>query len=272
MKRFIPLLLLVFSVEPVCAGGCSEQIKAFYASYLNNVLQGNSNAALCKTHLTQELSEKVRRIGNATGSDPVIRAQDANRDAVETLTVDALGGDWYMVAYLWQKGDERSRVEIPLRAQALDGSCKITYIVPIWNGSRFGDDLLTCRCGKRSEIDQRSGLAFLKSFYDAYLALYCAMPADLNAQLASLRARFLSQNALEQFANAASENLLDGLQGYDLLIDNFDFDCLWCGQVEFTHLKGDDYRITYKAGDKVCKIVVTVGKTDGGYRIEALKI
>lgn len=271
MKRVIPLLLLVCCCKPACAGSCREQIKTFYACYLNNVLEGYSNAALCRTYFTQELSEKVRRIGHATGGDPVIRAQDANRDAIETLIVTGLGNDWYMVGYLWKKGDERTRVEIPLKAQQIDGSCKITYIVPIWNGSRFGDDLLTCRDEKAAQIDMTSGLAFLKSFYDAYLALYCAMPADLDAKLAPLRARFLSRNAIEQFENAASENLQDGLDGYDLLIDNFDFDCLWCGRVGFTHLTGDDYQVTYK-GDKFRKIVVKVERRGDEYRIEALSV
>lgn len=269
MKRFIPLLLLAFCYNSATAGSCREQIRTFYACYLNNVLQGNSNAALCRTYLTQGLSEKVRRIGNATGGDPVIRAQDANRDAIETLTVTGLGNDWYRVGYLWKKGDERTRVEIPLKAQRIDGSCKITYIVPIWHGSRFGDDLLACRNGGAIETDTTSGLAFLKSFYEAYLALYCTMPADLDAKLAPLRVRFLSRNALKQFENAASENLQDGLDGYDLLIDNFDFDCLWCDQIEFTHLAGDDYQVTYK-GDILRKIVVTLTRRAEGYRIESL--
>lgn len=271
MKSFLPLLLLVCCCNSVRADSCPEQIRTFYACYLNNILLGNSNAALCRTYLTQGLSEKVRRIGNATGGDPVIRAQDANQDAIETLTVTELGNDWYRVGYLWKKGDEHTRVEIPLKAQRIDDSCKITYIVPIWHGSRFGDDLRACRNEGTIETDTTSGLAFLKSFYEAYLAFYCAMPADLNAELSSLRSRCLSRNALEQYANAASENLQDGLEGYDLLIDNFDFDCLWCDQIEFTHLAGDDYQVAYK-GDMFRKIVVTLQSRADGYRIGSLKI
>lgn len=270
MKKFLTALILL-CLSSACMAACPEQIKEFYTAYLSNILRNDSgNAALCKTFFTEELIDKVDRVGNATGADPVIRAQDANEDTIETLSVRDLGDDWYMVSYLWKKGDKGTLTEIPLKAQMIDGNCKITYITPVWNGNRYGDELLTCRDTAKVSIDQTSGLSFLKSFYAAYTAEYCAMPKDLNGKLDSLRVNHLSKDVLEQFKNAEAENSEDGLPGYDLLIDNFDFDCLWCESLTVTHLKDDSYQIVYNASDKVHKMIVTVKRKDNNWRIDRL--
>lgn len=269
MKRVIPVLLGLLCFSQVCSAACPKQIEAFYSAYMHNMLQDDSkNEALCETFLTEGLAEKLHRVGNATGSDPILRAQDMNEDAIETLTVQALGGDWYRVSYLWKKGDESTRTEIPLKAQETGGRCRITYITPIWHGARYGDELLAAGDGAATDIDQTSGASFLKSFYDAYTALYCRMPEDLHAKLASLRSRFLSQQALEQFRDAESENEKDGLDGYDLLIGNFDFDCLWRRSLHVEPLAADDYRVSYENGVRVCETTVSVKRRDGGYVID----
>lgn len=271
MKKLIAVLILLSGFDSVCASDCSEQIKIFYKAYLTNILEDSSrNTDLCKTWFTPALIEKVGRMGNATGADPVIRAQDANEDAIETLRVSKLTDGWYLVGYLWKQGDDATLMEIPVQAQEADGRCRITYITPEWNGTRYGDELV-CRGESRSEaVDQSDAISFLKSFYDRYLARYCAMSADLAAELASLRARHLSAAAAEQFRRAEAENEADGLRGYDLLIDNFDFDCLWRGQIDFTHLKGSDYRVTYRGNDRTCTIVVRIKRADGGYMIDGI--
>ncbi len=266
-------MLAVVCLHSVCAGACPEQIKAFYTAYLNNVLHdGSKNADLCGIYFTEALMGKVIRLRNATGSDPVIRAQDANRDALETLSVEDLADDWYLVRYFWTKGDGDSVVEIPLKAREIGGRCKISYITPVWNGVRYGDGLLSCG-DEINEIDQTSELSFLKSFYDAYTAEYCNMPEDLSSRLSSLRSRYLSHGALTEFRNGESENLKDGLSGYDMLIDNFDFDGSWRDGLEITHLSGDHYQISYRAAGKVYRIVVAVKKRGGrGYLIDGVSL
>lgn len=270
MKKDITLLILL-CLNSVCIVACPERIKEFYTTYLTNVLQDDfKNTDLCKAYLTEGLIEKVDRLINATGIDPILRAQDTNRDAIETLSVEELTNDWYLVKYFWKKGDANSIIEIPLKAQDVNGVCKITYITPIWNKLQYGDELLTCKDGKIGKIDQTSPLSFLKSFYNAYVSEYCDMPEGLNAKLSSLRSRYLSNKALEQFKNAESENLKDGLAGYDRLIDNFDFDCLWCKTIQFTHLNGDDYQMTYQVAKKTYKVGITLKKKGNSFLIDGL--
>lgn len=68
---------------------------------------------------------------NATDIRPIIRAQDVNSDAIETLRINLLSENGY-------KKDDASFNEIPLHVQNIDGHCKITYITPIWNSVRCG--------------------------------------------------------------------------------------------------------------------------------------
>lgn len=271
MKRtFAFLLALCFALS--CRAACPERIEAFYKAYMRNLLQDAApNEALCASYLTERLAERVGRIAHATGADPIVRAQDMNEDAIATLSVRSLGGDWYRVSYLWREGDAASAVEIPLKTQVIDGVCRICYITPVWHGSRWGDELTDGVPAASSEVDSSSAESFLNSFYDVYLAAYCAMPKDLDARLAALRADYLSPQAAAQFAEAAEENRRDGLVGYDALIDQFDFDCLWRRSLSITHADGSRYRVVYRAGGEEHEIRLTVEKSADGYRIGRLE-
>lgn len=269
MKRLMFAFIFVLSVNTICAGACIEEIKTFYTTYLTNKLHDDSkNEVLCKKHFTEEMFSKFLRLVNATDADPVIRAQDANTDAIETINVERLEEDWYLVSYLWNKNDSSTLTKIPLKAQNIEGNCKITYITPIWNGSQYGDELLSCEYERTNKISQTSGQSFLQDFYKAYVAVYCAMPKDVSTQLLSLRLNNLSQNAIDQLEDAELENRKDGLNGFDLLIDNFDFDCLWYKNIKFSQLNNDDYQITYLAGNKTYKIKVTIKRKGNRYLID----
>lgn len=110
MKRrfiFISVLLLCFSA--ICSGACIDEIKTFYASYMTNILNVDStNEALCRKYLTEELAAKLQRMRNATGGDPIIRAQDMNSDAIKTLNVREIADDWYIV----KRGDMMSADDV----------------------------------------------------------------------------------------------------------------------------------------------------------------
>lgn len=87
-RRFIFISVLLFCFSTVCSGACIDEIKTFYASYMTNILNVDStNEALCRKYLTEELAAKLQRMRNATGGDPIIRAQDMNSDAIKTLNV-----------------------------------------------------------------------------------------------------------------------------------------------------------------------------------------
>lgn len=145
MRKIAVILISLLCIQSASADSFSEEIKFFYLYYLNNILQDDSqNADLCKVYLTKELIEEVERAAAETGVDPIIRSQDVNEDAAETLSVGSLGGGWYLVSYYWTKGDESSKIEIPLKAEKINNEMIITYITPLLKGNQFGDYLL-CR-------------------------------------------------------------------------------------------------------------------------------
>lgn len=266
-------LLLVLFFNTACQGDCREQIKTFYATYLENVLHDHSrNAELCKSYLTEELLEKVNRLSAATDVDPIIRAQDANVDAIETLEIQPLAKNWYMVRYYWNKNDSTTLTEIPIKVQRIKGKCLITYITPIWSGSQYGDELVSCRFQNSRRIDQETAQAFLESFYKVYIAAYSGMPKDLSSKLALLRNRHLSENALAQYKNAEFENSMDGHSGYDLLIDNYDYDGNWRDNLNFKHLNDNDYLVSYGVNGKIFKIFISIEKNGNDYIINEIKV
>lgn len=134
------------STQPTPAGQAqpaadgSEAIRAYYAEYLNDMLHGGNRRGdtLLREMLTPECYEWFYREVEATDANPLLRAQDTTEDVLATLTVEPLGGDWYMVRYRWWRTDTR-QIEIPLKAQRIDGRWRIVRITPIDGGNRYGD-------------------------------------------------------------------------------------------------------------------------------------
>lgn len=275
MRRFLFIAVLLMFFNAVYSETCLEEVKTFYKGYMMNFLDVDSdNDSLCEMFLTEGMIAKARRMRYATGGDPIIRAQDVNEDAIKTLAVRRAADDWYLVSYLWNEKDSTTLTEIPLKAQSIDGMCKIVYITPIANGSQLGDERLSCsECMSVSKIiDEVSGKSFIESFYKAYLASYCAMSKDTDAKLSFLRSDNLSSTALQQFKKAETENQEDGLYGYDLLIDNFDFDCMWYESLKFIQLDDNIYQITYQSGTKVYTINIKIECRNGKYLINSISL
>lgn len=275
MKRNIILtvvLLLCFSFKGYSED--LEEIKNFYRKYMINVLEYNSNnEALCKTYLTDEMISKVKRMSNATGGDPIIRAQDMDSVAIKTLDVRKISNDWYMVSYLWKEKDSTTLTEIPLKVKHINGKCKIAYITPFENGIQYGDELLY-HFGDtiHYETDNTSEKSFIESFYKSYTATYCSMSKDMDQNLSELRLSNLSETALEQFKKAEEELLYDYLYGYDILINNFDFDCMWFKSLKITEVSNNNYLVTYQAGNHTLKINIKTEYRDGRYFISNISV
>lgn len=131
---------------------------------------------------------------------------------------------------------------------------------------------MRCRFHNSRRIHQETAQAFLERFYKVYIAAYCEMPKDLSSKLALLRNRHLSENALAQYKNAEFENSMDGHCGYDLLIDNYDYDGNWCDSLNFKHLNGDDYLVSYGVNGKIFKIFISIKKYGKDYIINEIKV
>ncbi len=248
-------------------------IEDFYRVYGANILsEANMNDSLImKKYVTDRLREKMDRVRTAIGADPIIRAQDFNGYALNSIKITPLGNDWYMVHYKWNVNDDNPR-NIPLKVKDIDGHPFIDYITPEWNDSIYGDSLL----GNNIEalpIDNSSPLSFVKTFYAAYTSEYCRMPENLISRLAALRAKCFTPNALKQFEKAEKEYESDGLFNYDLLIDDFDFDCLWIASISYTSLDDNTCRIRLKKR-RNSPATLTIGliKQAEGYKIDSIHI
>lgn len=249
-------------------------IKEFYKAYATNILssQYQLNDSLFRKYLTKRLIGKIDRLRTAIDADPIIRAQDFNERALKTLNAWHLEGEWYMVNYVWNVNQDSVGINIPLKVIDLDGQYLIDYITPEWNGSEYGNKLL---CGNLGEItvDSRSPLLFLKSFYTAYISEYCHMPENLMSRLLMMRNEYLTPNALAQFDKAANEYKSDGKLYYDLLIDFFDFDCLWIPSMTFTKLDENTYQMHYiKWRNLPTTITINVIQQAEKYKIECIRI
>lgn len=248
-------------------------IKSFYNAYMINGLSSQySNDLIKKRYLTKRLIEKIERVTLATGADPIIRAQDFTENAIETLNVRHLQDDWFVVDYKWNVSDDAIYREIPLKVIQVEGQCLIDYITPEWNGTLNGDTLL-CSNMKSQPIDSSSPLIFLNTFYSAYLYEYCNMPENLSSRLSALREQYFSSKALAQFEETVNKYYLDGFPNYDLLIDFFDFDCLWIPSTTYTQLDKNTYQMRYLRWNNY-PVIIIVGliETEGKYKIDSIRI
>lgn len=123
---------------------------------------------------------------------------------------------------------------IPIKAVHKEGKCLIVYITPIWNNCMYGDELICNYNNCESVIDMKENLE--------------------TAVSSLLRSEYLTQNGKSQFKSKRNIYLQDGYDGYDLLIDNFDFDYTWRNTVA-----------KYKV-----RIQITLSVTNGIYQIDSI--
>ena len=221
--------------------------------------------------MTQALRMKIQRISYVTGADAVIRAQDVSEDAIQSLSVESVGKNWYLVHYFFDEKNENTKTVIPLKVRDVGDTCQIVYITPIWNGNLYGDDLLSNAKPNFMAISQESEMSFIESFYSCYLSLYISMSDNLQSNLNILRSKYLTYRAICEFKGAEQNQLEDGMGGYDLLIDNFDFDCQWYSLFHINRL-GNGYVVEYKSSNKLHRIIVTLKKCNDNYYIDGISI
>lgn len=247
-------------------------VEDFYKAYTASLLSDPHSSRLdMEKYLTKRLIEKTERVLAATGADPIIRAQDFNETAFETLKVEPLESNWYMVSYSWNMNDGGSNKSIPLKVALVNGNYMIDYITPEWNGPLYGDTLL-CKDIPQHTVDNSNPQSMLETFFAAYTCLYGNMPEGLASQLKTLRDKHLTPKAKDLFEEAVNKHKSDGLLNYDLLIDNFDFDCLWISSMTYTALTENSFQVSYTQGISVKVIVVTLIAFDGRYKIDTIRI
>jgi len=250
-------------------------IKDFYRAYIDSFLLGYDFERTCSVksnYLTDRLIEKLKRVATATGVDPVVRAQDFNENMIKTLDVHPLGDDWYMVVYKWDIRNDSNHTKIPLKVIWENGRCLIDYITPDCNATLYGDSLL-CNELRSCPIDNTHPRSFMKTFYFNYIYEYSRMPENLGARLTELRSKYLTSNALAQFEEAANEYAEDGHLDYDLLIDDFDFDCMWIPSITCTSIDAKTCQVRYvKWGNLSTTVTLEVVKQGKTCKIDRIGI
>lgn len=256
---------------------CDDQagVTAFYAAYLKGDLSGAQEDSLMDVYFTKPMLDKIWRQSQIINANVLYRAQDVPLQGAETLEVKPLGGGWFMVHFFLDKDDALTETNIPVKAEMVDGQCRITYITPNYNGQQYGDSLLEAarvayRAGR--EVSQASAEAFVKDFYKVYAAAFSLVDESLSKRLAILRAEHLSNDALMAYDRERTKRAMDIDPGYDWLIHNSDFDPMWFGSLRVTKLGHYRFMVMYEAGRMDYQLTVTVKRQENRYVIDKVEV
>lgn len=149
MKHSLPLVLLLLAATSAgtstahCAtvGNTEEStlsstpateevrkaLEQFYREYAGWIAaRFDERPAKPDSPLTDSARRKVEKAAVETGGDPLIRAQDFNKESLPTITVEHVVGPWYAIAYL--STYENRCVVIPVRATVRKGRLEISDI------------------------------------------------------------------------------------------------------------------------------------------------
>lgn len=173
MKKINPIQLLSLIVTSLVCLNCTfatdaqndiKMLKSFYSQYITNILDNKkeANKALKEDFFLPVLVGEIEEMNDRSGSDNVVRAQDAIKDMLNTLEVSSLGNDWYMVSYKTPNRNE----EIPVKVTHRDGKSLIEYIIPETLGNKYGDEYIN---KKVNQDDAASGIKMLQSFCARYI-------------------------------------------------------------------------------------------------------
>lgn len=139
----------------------ADFVKKFYVEYLDIL-----NRETCETLRDKMISKSYSPLLNKkelnAGFDFIIRAQDANAESAETVTVTSLGNRWYIASYMIIYN--KKRVEIPVHLTTVNGQPCIDNIITA------GETVpQTKQVNKRGVVNTDKDIAALVKFYKKYL-------------------------------------------------------------------------------------------------------
>lgn len=258
MKKslFICFILLGFSVFAQNKTENIELIKNFYSNYMKeNFLQEK---------MDKTLSGKLDRMRAMIGADPIISAQDVIPEMEKTLQVAHIKGDWYRTSYEVTIDSKKEKTNIFVKVQ----NAKIVAVYP-WEIDIDAMD----KPFQPKKISHKNPHTFVETFYQNYLACYLNHSQNPNQCLEPLRNTYCSPNALKQIQQLKENYLEDGQEGFDPLIDNFDFDKSFLKALTINQIHHDTISIKYTSvfGNHV-KINIRVKKNKNEFLIDDISI
>ena len=216
---------------------------------------------------TKTMYDKMCRATMHCDADVVLRAQDVAKYALGSLSCRHMHGNWYVVRF--RNGDKEREEVVSVKLTLEDGDMKIAYISPEWLNEEEDDSIFNI---KQERVNMRSAKDFVASFYRSYTYVYSMTPGNLEQQLDSLRDRYCTPRMREQFVSAANEVMrLDRMNGYDIIVDGFDFDLHTYPYQKIEEKAQDTFVVRYATGwTKVCRNVKVL-KQDGKWFIDSIE-
>ena len=244
-KENLTKLLLLFVASLFCVNYTFaievqddiRMLKSFYTKYITNILENKDkeNNALMGEYFLPVLIGEVEEMGERSGADNVIRAQDATKDMLSSLDVNPLGNDWYMVSYktVWRN------TEIPVKVTHHNGKRLIEYIMPDIMGSKYGDEYINKNVNAN---DIAEGVKMLRSFYSQYISNQLENKDKANAPL---RSECIAPELLEVIL------ALNERTGFDQILNAQDVNKKMLNSLKVESLgKPDWYMLTYSWNGK----------------------
>ncbi len=202
--------------------GNVARIEKFYKAYMDLERRSNTQR-LTEGIFTPRVLEKIHRVGESGGYDPIIDAQDTNEHGVRTLKCRHLGGNWYEVSYWW---DEQKQTVKSLKVTGRGEDMRIDFLSTQTDASVWGDSILNIP--KPPLPDETHGAKeFVESFYAYYTYFYATMVPNLETELEAVRNRYCTPELREAFAAARKAREGEMGQNIDILVGDCDFDLSW---------------------------------------------
>ena len=243
-----------------------SHIVSFYKAYMSDSLSWEEQDSLTRQMLTPEAYEKVKRATRATDCNQILRAQDYSDYGRSTVKCRHLGADWYEVSYQFAPNEEP--VFIPLRVESgASRHPRIDYIVPEWGGRQWGDAMFDV---PKVEIERdKDVLTFVSTFYKRYVYSYATNSLTLDADRKELCKRFCTQALRDSIEQArVNHGIDDGIDGFDAIVNDYDFDALWFAELDFSAIDNHQVRVSFH---DYHHLVVTVSGKKGSFLINSIR-
>lgn len=275
-SHFFWVILLFFSFASPSASaqkkgpdapGIQSHIVSFYKAYMSDSRSWKEQDSLTRRMLTPEAYEKVKRASRSTDCDQILRAQDCSVYGRNTVKCRHLGANWYEVSY--QFAPNQDTVFIPLRVESkVNRHPRIDYIVPEWGGRQWGDAMFDVP--KVNVERDKDVLTFVSTFYKRYVYSYAMNSSAIDADRKKLGKRFCTPALCDSIEQArVNRRDDDGLDGFDAIINDYDFDALWFNELAFSTIDKNKVQVSFRGYQN---LVVTVSGKSGTFLIKSINV
>lgn len=279
IKKYSTIFMMLIAILALLFAGMSfaqslsdtKQIKHFYVRYMKAMEEGDDKMreALVQQFLTKEMQAKMRRLIDATGTNPLLRAQDVSAFGKQSLQCKHLEDDWYMVSYRWSEMDSIG-IHIPLKiVKDANGQPRIGYVTPEYTREGYGNQIFDISAVDVK--DDKDAYTFVETFFKAYVYPYVKMVPSLEQDLVRLRQTYFTADMQIKYTTM-SQLFLEDASPIDPLIGCADFDAFWYSSLNVESIGSNLFTVRYNTGDGIISVKLAATRMNGKYRICDLKL